>query len=163
LMRIRDPGWKNSDPRSGMEKSRIRDPYKHPRSATLIWIVLPSKLKQIFVLWHNPFKLFDYVFDRNYVSHTFYFYFQAWKTCLYSTVELSAYQKTPGIERIINNLYINWFSLKKCVNVLSVRSVGKDWISYLIVRSHVLLHILLFCAWTEYATKFCTYHIPYQQ
>ncbi len=26
LMRIRDPGWKNSDPGSGMEKFRIRDP-----------------------------------------------------------------------------------------------------------------------------------------
>jgi hypothetical protein len=24
-MQIRDPGWKNSDPGSGMEKSRIRD------------------------------------------------------------------------------------------------------------------------------------------
>jgi hypothetical protein len=31
-MRIRDPGWKNSDPGSGMEKIRIRD--KHPGSAT---------------------------------------------------------------------------------------------------------------------------------
>jgi hypothetical protein len=28
-----DPGWKNSDPGSGMEKSWIRD--KHPGSATL--------------------------------------------------------------------------------------------------------------------------------
>jgi hypothetical protein len=35
LMRIRDPGWKNSDQSSGMEKfgSGIRD--KHPGSATL--------------------------------------------------------------------------------------------------------------------------------
>ena len=31
---IRDPGWKNSDPGSGVEKSRIRD--KDPGSATLI-------------------------------------------------------------------------------------------------------------------------------
>jgi hypothetical protein len=34
LMRIRDPGGKNSDPGSGMEKSRIRDREKHPGSAT---------------------------------------------------------------------------------------------------------------------------------
>jgi hypothetical protein len=34
LMRIWDPGWKNSDPGSGVEKSRIRD--KDPGSATLI-------------------------------------------------------------------------------------------------------------------------------
>jgi hypothetical protein len=30
-----DPGWKNPDPGSGMEKSRIRDREKHPGSATL--------------------------------------------------------------------------------------------------------------------------------
>jgi hypothetical protein len=29
-MRIRDPGWKNSDPGSGMKNIRIRD--KHPGS-----------------------------------------------------------------------------------------------------------------------------------
>jgi hypothetical protein len=34
LMRIRDPGWKKVG--SGMEKSRIRDPDKHPGSATLV-------------------------------------------------------------------------------------------------------------------------------
>jgi hypothetical protein len=33
LMRIWDPGRKNSDPGSGMEKIRVRD--KHPGSATL--------------------------------------------------------------------------------------------------------------------------------
>jgi hypothetical protein len=33
LMRIRDPGWKNSGPGSRMEKIRIRE--KHPGSATL--------------------------------------------------------------------------------------------------------------------------------
>jgi hypothetical protein len=40
-----DPGWKNSDPRSGMEKILIRDPVckkiwirdKHPGSATQIF------------------------------------------------------------------------------------------------------------------------------
>jgi hypothetical protein len=34
-IRIRDPGWNNSDPESGMEKSRIRD--KHSGSATLLY------------------------------------------------------------------------------------------------------------------------------
>jgi hypothetical protein len=32
-MRIRDPGWENSDPGSGMKKILIRD--KHPGSATV--------------------------------------------------------------------------------------------------------------------------------
>jgi hypothetical protein len=44
-MRIWD--GKNSDPGSGMEKSRIRDPEKHPGSATLakmIWSDLDSRL-----------------------------------------------------------------------------------------------------------------------
>jgi hypothetical protein len=36
LMRIRDPGWKNSGLGSGMEKSRIRDWEKYPGSATLV-------------------------------------------------------------------------------------------------------------------------------
>jgi hypothetical protein len=37
LMRIRDE--KNSDPGSGMEKSRIRNPEKHPGSATLVSVI----------------------------------------------------------------------------------------------------------------------------
>ncbi len=42
-MRIPDPVWKSSDPESGMEKIRIRDP-KHPGSATqLIMRVIPKK------------------------------------------------------------------------------------------------------------------------
>jgi hypothetical protein len=52
LMRIRDPGEKNSDPGSGMENSRIRD--KHTGSATLkkstVWkrLDFPQGLATIF-------------------------------------------------------------------------------------------------------------------
>jgi hypothetical protein len=45
-IRIRDPEWKNSDPGSGMEKIRIRD--KHPGSATLVpvYYLLPSARRE---------------------------------------------------------------------------------------------------------------------
>jgi hypothetical protein len=55
-MRIRDPGWRQFG--SGMEKSRIRDPDKHPGSATLIICMDPDPsinkmsdyLKKVFTL-----------------------------------------------------------------------------------------------------------------
>ncbi len=44
-MRIRDTGWKESDPVSGMEKSRIR--VKHQGSATLPGSEIREKLSRI--------------------------------------------------------------------------------------------------------------------
>ncbi len=48
--RIRDPGWKNFDPGSGMEKvgSWIRD--KHPESATLVFVMAGSGAGSMFEL-----------------------------------------------------------------------------------------------------------------
>jgi hypothetical protein len=55
-MWILDPGWKDSDPESGMEKIRIRD--KHPGSATLLEYFNLVK-KPVFTN-HNEPKMFRY-------------------------------------------------------------------------------------------------------
>jgi hypothetical protein len=52
LIRIRDPGWKNSDPEwkklgSGIEKIRIRD--KHPGSAILVF----TTFRAGFMVWYD--------------------------------------------------------------------------------------------------------------
>jgi hypothetical protein len=65
-MWIRDPGWKNSDPGSGMGKIQIRD--KHPGSATLIYtkyLLILGIVKLIFSRWLQKDGFFYSLSDRD--------------------------------------------------------------------------------------------------